>query len=1529
MAKKSQTLRDFTQGLNTESSPRDVDDSNLTRSVGVTIERPGILRPLGKANSSSGGGQYYKFYDDNSNEVVTDALQEPGHGLYAFAYSFNYGERTSIIGVVSTSSGSDSNGVTYVTVSDDIGTGNSEVNFVSGDIVRIYSKTTSMELNNRYFEVSTVDSANKRVYLKTIKDGTAKEFSLKDEAGNRVAAAIIDTGATNGSDNLTVGEPHVGTAGRSLFAAGDYIKMDDEVMLVTNVKVETSSNALAIERGALDTDDATHDEDKEIYKYTYGPDHADLTAGTEDGYIEIVPQRNYTKYIASQNGETINLYSNDTTNSRSSLTKWHNSVIDLKNDFKGKGSLSSHTTSEIGAALGLDTLNTNDDWPQEGLMPNILFANSNLRVSPTNKIGKDDTNYSPRWLGHIKREALFEGDNSSSYINEWYLDTMGVKRPSKQGGYWITDEAEQFKLGTQIDRAKVIQSGMPWGNNWFSQFYLTGHLYEREVPAIARFQECDFWENESGLTDKDDDVIETEVSNSTFSYEISDGHDDTQGNFGRMWTWADSDGTTEYWKIRQNLFHRNLTKKITTIKAGDEDGFGNAIGTSTYRKIPVNHPEYFAAGQYIRMDQEIILVHDIDKTNDMIHVRRGQEGSTRTNPGDSESIYNASKCNYTRPSACSDLLINNSGEGQGGAYTFGAGLVGQDTNNLHGKIPWVGLNTNVKDFGGDKKVVQFVYSSGTGTAAGVTTTGTYNGDVTTIESKDESLESSHWIYYRSAKQNDDENLLKHYSVMKNVIEPSQDYYVTYTCRNFHVSNSGTGKLRMTIGCENSTDLTSTQYHDIDSNAYKTTVEITAPDEINWLDSNLVLCITPTGADDETVGGNSNSTRTMIGDLSVIPKTRNWMQQKTYLATNYFELDSTATTLTQHDSWRGYAYPLSGLSIGYQKFFVSVGDNWGINSSSYDFYVTCLYDGGQTPQESAPRYVKTISMEKNNGLRLSASLCYSSIGDVYDMFNKRITGTRVYYRSSDSQQTDKLYALLDIDFARGVRKSSNANFVKWAPDYQVRAEKATDSSTGSYSLVSNNSFTRPYKQVKPADESSHEFGYFRFDAPPTVLEYSALNSSQPFERGDFFAQYKTIALLKGKAYIGNFSIRPTGLTNLNSESKSFEYYSNAVIQSEEGCYDKFPFESGWVFMPSESDDSPIVKLESFKDFLVIHKVNSTHILNFKKEDDPELVVNLKANGIKWKCQSITTSIGAIWVNQYGCFHFDGEKLKDLTDKKISKNSLGWPQNDTSMFYWDIKASDKNIPSLAFDDVNNQLLVVNNSRLTEYKDLSTDIQKDSTIWIYDFGTQSWTSDICSPANSSRHFLNPLNQVLPGFRTNFITDSGNNTIFVDNRYGGGIDGNSYPIRTWENKLWVDTSGSTTIYDTRHIEFMTKELDFGNPHTLKRIYQVFVTYRMSTGDAQGDGGDIDTGIEYAKDGGTFSGAFDKTGASDNYGSSFDNTNGEWAVATLVPSSSIDCYTFQLKLTSGSEGVVPYDFEINDITFVYRLRSIKTKVKA
>ena len=364
------------------------------------------------------------------------------------------------------------------------------------------------------------------------------------------------------------------------------------------------------------------------------------------------------------------------------------------------------------------------------------------------------------------------------------------------------------------------------------------------------------------------------------------------------------------------------------------------------------------------------------------------------------------------------------------------------------------------------------------------------------------------------------------------------------------------------------------------------------------------------------------------------------------------------------------------------------------------------------------------------------------------------------------------------------------------------------------------------------------------------------------------------------------------------------------------------QNGWVNMPIENDDSPIVKLESFNDNLIIHKELSTYIINFKDENKPSLAASLSTSGITWQCQSIATSVGVFWVNRYGCFYFNGEKISNLISGKISKSAIGWPNNDSDLYYWNIEANTKSMPSLAFDEINGQLLVTRNSR-------NQTVGDDSEIWIYDVTSKSWTSDISGTSYlQDKNFLAPLT-ANAAYRTNFISEAGKKIIYLDNRTPNGT---LYNFTKWDNQIYVlkDAVGDLVKADKRPFEVMTKELDFGNPHSRKRIYQVFVTYRMTNALGSDDGGgidsDIDIDVDYGLDGGPPDNDFQQS-ESGNFENSFSNTDGVWKIATLVGQTSIECYTFQLKIST--HGLyAPYDFEINDITFVYREKNVRTKVK-
>jgi len=128
---------------------------------------------------------------------------------------------------------------------------------------------------------------------------------------------------------------------------------------------------------------------------------------------------------------------------------------------------------------------------------------------------------------------------------------------------------------------------------------------------------------------------------------------------------------------------------------------------------------------------------------------------------------------------------------------------------------------------------------------------------------------------------------------------------------------------------------------------------------------------------------------------------------------------------------------------------------------------------------------------------------------------------------------------------------------------------------------------------------------------------------------------------------------------------------------------------------------------------------------------------------------------------------------------------------------------------------------------------------------------------------------------------------------------------------KKWSDSSSTTD-----GLILKTKDIDFGQPSVRKKVYKIYITYKITSAATN-------VQVHYDSDGRT---VFDKTFQDgDNFASNelANAGGGQWVQATLKPSTSSDAnniYSFALKFTT--DGTVPSTFKINDITFVYRIKN-------
>ena len=160
----------------------------------------------------------------------------------------------------------------------------------------------------------------------------------------------------------------------------------------------------------------------------------------------------------------------------------------------------------------------------------------------------------------------------------------------------------------------------------------------------------------------------------------------------------------------------------------------------------------------------------------------------------------------------------------------------------------------------------------------------------------------------------------------------------------------------------------------------------------------------------------------------------------------------------------------------------------------------------------------------------------------------------------------------------------------------------------------------------------------------------------------------------------------------------------------------------------------------------------------------------------------------------------------------------------------------------------------------------------VYMFSLQTGGWTKSpgAFTPASASAH-----NQ------TNLVT-------FFDG-YIYWVDDDDNKLYTWRDKVAQD------------ITMITKDIDFGHPGVKKKVSKVYVT-------CSGTAGNVD--LTYGVNGGTIDKDFDGSLAA--------------GVTAFTPDDSTESnniYSIQLKIAGTS---VNANFEINDISIVYRLKNIK-----
>jgi hypothetical protein len=464
------------------------------------------------------------------------------------------------------------------------------------------------------------------------------------------------------------------------------------------------------------------------------------------------------------------------------------------------------------------------------------------------------------------------------------------------------------------------------------------------------------------------------------------------------------------------------------------------------------------------------------------------------------------------------------------------------------------------------------------------------------------------------------------------------------------------------------------------------------------------------------------------------------------------------------------------------------------------------------------------------------------------YSPRITGGRIYYKSDSTGSASTPWKLLmHINMVHdGVLTVS--------PDTAFVTQEASDYSEWIFTPAGGDEIT--------------EGGYIYYvHFGPLLDTYESLNGFSPGLKSISFDA-------NGQGWVdsvvANRRVFLAAPTHTNMDGDAHKNHDR-ILYSEVGKFDTFP-NINYLDIGIDDGES-FTAVDSFADRILAFKQRTLYIINVASGSDTNWYLESQHSGygVSGPPSTVRTPLGIAFVNTSGCFVFDGSKITDLT-KKLTKLGTSADLDDWVTFITNNGSS--YTPSIGWSNKNQQLIVM--SSVTAGGSYS------GNAFIYDFNTGSWT-----------------------FHLDFFTDGDTYTNFIN--YGTGASEDMIVGQVTSSALdlkkYVPASGSVVA------ELQTKDIDFGDPSILKKVYAVYMTYKSSV--------DQLTPLKFSLDGkasfSDFATASNVAPAGDDSGDL--DAQASWDVAKFTADSVQTCQSIQFKLNPPDAGT----FEINDISVEYR----------
>ena len=375
---------------------------------------------------------------------------------------------------------------------------------------------------------------------------------------------------------------------------------------------------------------------------------------------------------------------------------------------------------------------------------------------------------------------------------------------------------------------------------------------------------------------------------------------------------------------------------------------------------------------------------------------------------------------------------------------------------------------------------------------------------------------------------------------------------------------------------------------------------------------------------------------------------------------------------------------------------------------------------------------------------------------------------------------------------------------------------------------------------------------------TQIDYDLINgysSDTPsISLGGQSERWGDAVISNGRVFIANIH-RFSPITQMTTQ------YSDRIYYSEKNRYDVFPTHN---FLELATGDSDYYEgIEAYADRLIGFKQNSLDIFNISSSVPAEWIPedSRKHNGIRNPEASVNTIHGIFWVNKQGFFHYNGEEIIELSKERISRSDwIDFVNNSTI---------------LSYEKILDTIFIIENC------------ESSGNVYKYNITNDSWS-----------YHLNV-------FSNNGISNSIVNPNDGSLLYAANTDSESVVhFFTYKN---VDQA-------VEDCKFITKDIDFGDPTTVKKIYAVYMTYKCNQDIADGDY------INILRDGGSAT-ALIGTGTATVTSLGDDETinendpwiRGKWTYA----SGPFEVTTCKIRIDFDDDKTI---FHCNDITIEYRV---------